>query len=204
MRPTATVETLCGASRIAAQKQKQGEIQMQKIRLSVNRQSQPAIRVDALMPSLQHAVYQLDGTFDYCGSDAYTTPTAEQLQLWSTMALDFAKQIEKHQHWLKQTYYIRFNDLPKNGISKNHATGEYEKGVSCYGAEFDLTSETFKILEDGTDCSAAIGYAIERANVYLLTGDCIDRGSDGEPVLANVKIVSQLKYDVDRDGFIQI
>jgi hypothetical protein len=144
------------------------------------------------------------GSYDLQGNRKYwDNVNVEQNERWLVEVRKFMEKIEQYKDLMTQTFYIRFNDLPKNRRSKNHATGQFEKGVSCYRATFDVNTETFKFVEDGTDAGAAIAYVFEQAPVYLLTGEQVGKGSDGEPVLKNVSIVSKLAYDVDRDGYVK-
>lgn len=97
--------------------------------------------------------------------------------------------------------YLRFNDLPDGGRSKNFTTGELEDGVSCYALRWDLISQSYKRIGSGLD-GAMIVYAIQRAPMYLISGTECGTGSDGEPVIKDVKILAELKFDKDKDGYI--
>ena len=84
--------------------------------------------------------------------------------------------------------FIRFGDLPPEGKSRNHATGEYEAGVSVYRG---------KLYPDGSwvvDISINQGAwcLFSSRPVYLVTGHEVGIGSDGEPVLADCKIIRRL------------
>lgn len=96
--------------------------------------------------------------------------------------------------------YIRFNDLPQSGYSTNYATGEKEAGISCYEARWDLVSGAYKRNGDGLD-GAANYYIMAKSPVYLVTGEEIGRGSDGEPLLKNVNILAKLTFDKEKDGY---
>lgn len=97
--------------------------------------------------------------------------------------------------------YLRFNDLPEGGKSKNYATGEIEAGISCYALRWDLADQCYKRTGGGLD-GAMIAYAIQGAPMYLVSGDQCGVGSDGEPVIDNVKILASLKFDAKKDGYI--
>lgn len=86
--------------------------------------------------------------------------------------------------------YIRFNDLPKGSKSKNFATGKLENGVSVYGARYDLISGEYKISGSGLE-GAMIAYTIKGAPIYFVTGEEVGKGSDGEPLLENAKVLSR-------------
>jgi len=84
--------------------------------------------------------------------------------------------------------YIRFGDLPPGGKSYNHATGDYEDGVSVYRG---------KLYHDG---SWAVDIGINQGAwclfsdrpVYLVSGREVGIGSDGEPVLADCAIIRRV------------
>lgn len=97
--------------------------------------------------------------------------------------------------------YIRFNDIPQSGKSINHATGKEERGVSCYRAIWDYIHGCYRRTGGGLD-GAAIAYILSRAPIYLITGEEIDVGSDGEPILANTTILSKLSFGNDDDGYV--
>ena len=71
---------------------------------------------------------------------------------------------------MKKLYY-RFGDIPEDGYSSIWRIDELigkEKGVSVYEAYY-------------------------YGSRYLVTGDLLDeRGSDGEPLIKNVKIIKKL------------
>lgn len=96
--------------------------------------------------------------------------------------------------------YIRFGDIPINEQSAIYRGEEligYESGVSVYyafilddntivlGLSFPITKTTLytqqHLLEyDNRPC-------------YLVEGDYIGNGTDGEPLIKNVKIISEIK-----------
>jgi hypothetical protein len=75
--------------------------------------------------------------------------------------------------------YVRFGKLPNHGISVNHSTGEPERGVSCFEAEF--TGNEYKPLLTGYLCS--VYEQVKGRTAYRLYGKVVGTGSDGEPVL---------------------
>ena len=100
-----------------------------------------------------------------------------------------------------QNAYIRFGHLPKNGKSKNYATGESEAGVSCYSAEWDMINGCYQRGSEGLD-GAALTYLIKGAEIYLITVKEIGKGSDGEPLIEDAEIVAKLRLDPDKDGYV--
>lgn len=90
--------------------------------------------------------------------------------------------------------YIRFGDLPEGGRSRNHATGEYEPGVSCYDASWDYEDGCWRICGGGL-VGAIMAAAIKGVPAYLARGREVGRGSDGEPCIADATIVCGLDWD---------
>lgn len=97
--------------------------------------------------------------------------------------------------------YIRFNDLPKRGKSQNFATGKLERGVSCYAAVWDYISGCYKRTGSGLD-GAMIAYVLSGAPIYLISGNEVAKGSDGEPIVHDAKILASLVFCADKDGYI--
>lgn len=104
-------------------------------------------------------------------------------------------------------YYIRIGEIPENELSKIHrgdaVIGE-EKGVSVYDAEF--INDKWRIVmpyyfkegqgqtyESLIQCVTECRYKINKpSKVYLVSGKKVGNGSDGEPVIKNVKIIKNL------------
>lgn len=145
---------------------------------------------------LKWADYNYDGVRIAQGKSWSVAPTEEELAIW-----DEAVKTVKLPSTPVKNIYIRFNDLPKNNISYNHATNQPEKGLSCYNAKYNLKKQCYEISEGGLP-GAMLQYMISGAKVYLLTGDYVCNGSDGEPVITNVKVIGQLLYDDKIDGYI--
>ena len=85
--------------------------------------------------------------------------------------------------------YIRYGKFPPSERSVNHITNRCEIGVSCFrivdGEPF--TQSAFKDRE--LHLSLAFETLKKRKPVYLLTGEEVGFGYDGEPLIRNVKIV---------------
>ena len=54
---------------------------------------------------------------------------------------------------------------------------------------------------EGLD-GAALTYLIKGAEIYLITGKEIGKGSDGEPLIEDAEIVAKLRLDPDKDGYV--
>lgn len=98
--------------------------------------------------------------------------------------------------------FYRFGDIPEDECSSiwnnnNEAIGK-EKGVSVYEAHKNINGTYSPVLPFPTnemafnDFIKLIGYFT--GNKYLVTGDLLDEtGTDGEPLIKNVKILKKLQ-----------
>ena len=100
----------------------------------------------------------------------------------------------------KNQLYIRFGDIPKDEKSKVY-NGEIEigteNGVSVYPAFED--SEGDIVLGLSLPITKTTLYTqqhlLEYDNrpCYLVSGDYVGKGTDGEPLLKNVKVIREIK-----------
>jgi len=81
--------------------------------------------------------------------------------------------------------YIRFGDIPESKLSKNYLTGESEKGVSVYRA-FVKDGNIIPIISSLEPSILVTLVGCLSRNVYIVYGDKIGIGSDGEILLENV------------------
>ena len=100
---------------------------------------------------------------------------------------------------MKDRYFIRFGKWPEGERSINGLTRSLEKGVSVYDAAYDLDEERWSIDTGGVDEAAVNGtmqsliYDRPHRAIYLVQGDEQQAvGSDGEPLLKNVRLVQEL------------
>lgn len=106
-----------------------------------------------------------------------------------------------------KSLYIRFGDIPINGKSKVY-NGEIEtgieEGISVYPAFKDKEGNI--ILGLNLPITKTSLYTqqhlleYESRPCYLVTGDYVGKGSDGEPLLKNVRIIKEIKpYRIKQD-----
>lgn len=95
---------------------------------------------------------------------------------------DFLKK-KRPAYWKGEPVYLRFGLW--SARSKNWFTGEQEKGLSVYRA---TVKDGILTPED------EICYMCEGRLAFPVTGEEVGRGSDGEPLLRNVKL---LKLAID-------
>lgn len=96
--------------------------------------------------------------------------------------------------------YIRYGGLPRDRRSFNSREGVYEEGVSVYRAAVYAGEATTKkgdtlIVDhytldlEGVDFASTMFITSSERAAYLVEGDEIGTGADGEPILVNVKII---------------
>lgn len=97
--------------------------------------------------------------------------------------------------------YIRFGELPKDGKSRVHISGEpcvEEAGVSVYRA-IEANGVYYPELPEESNAAGISDYfrylMESHSNVYLVTGDLLWlEGHDREPLLANPVVVADLTH----------
>lgn len=100
--------------------------------------------------------------------------------------------------------YVRFGDLPENERSYNNTDDCYEDGVSVYAAEVESVPQE----SDAAGMFVPVGsktlqiIMLAQRDTYLVTGDEVGTGVDGEPLLRDVEIVCELKRGDVSNGWI--
>lgn len=99
-------------------------------------------------------------------------------------------------------YYVRFGLWPDNersGIGEAyrriHGGPAYEEGVSVYEASWDDRKRRWLLwANDETFSFAPTLDAVlsEKRDIFLVTGDEVGVGTDGEPLLRNLKLIKKL------------
>lgn len=102
--------------------------------------------------------------------------------------------------------YIRFGELPKDGLSSVYSHGDFarkEKGVSVYHAcltdgvwhvvlPMDISKDTIDTYKNFRVYS--------KMKVFLVEGTEVGTGNDNEPLLADVKIIEDITDKVYKDS----
>lgn len=108
--------------------------------------------------------------------------------------------------WLKKQgesdkhLYIRFGDIPSDEKSKIYRNEEeigFEEGVSVYpafetngdiiiGLSMPITKTTLHTQQHLLE--------YENRPCYLVTGDYVGKGSDGEPLIKNIRIIKEINH----------
>jgi len=146
--------------------------------------------------SCHWAAYDRDGR-RLAASRDHNAPTAAELAEWDAQAVEIAARAAAWPYG-STPVYIRWLDLPPKGRSRNHATGQLEAGVSVYAARFNPATGLVEYADGGLPW-AALSYLVTGKPAYLVTGTPAGAGSDGEPVLRQVRILARLRPV--RDGF---
>ncbi len=84
--------------------------------------------------------------------------------------------------------YIRYEDIPVSGYSRNHATGCPEPGVSVYRAQYDDNGRPVTVGVPDTDAAMCCYIGVSSRPAYRVYGMVVGTGSDGEPCLKIEKI----------------
>lgn len=98
--------------------------------------------------------------------------------------------------------FIRFGLIPENEISKIYTSNgdaqQYFKdeiGVSCYHCS-KIKNEYYIVLPHITDTTLGtlhgLYYNYKNRKSYLVEGDLVGYGTDGEPLIKNTKIIKEI------------
>lgn len=136
---------------------------------------------------LHWADYDAQGCRVAQGADRSCAPTPEELAAWDAQAPIMVARAAQAVH----PAYIRWGHLPKGGRSRNHATGNLEAGISVYRARYNPELEVYE-YDDEALAGAAVAYMFAGVSPYLVTGREVGTGSDGEPLLRDVRIIGPL------------
>lgn len=100
--------------------------------------------------------------------------------------------------------YIRFGDIPEDERSYNHTDDCHEDGVSVYAAEV----ESVPAASDAAGMFVPVGsktlqiLMLAQRDTYLVTGDEVGHGVDGEPLLRDVDVIDELEGDNSASGWV--
>ena len=107
-------------------------------------------------------------------------------------------------HCKQESLFIRQNAWCKCERSCNVSTGELEIGVSVYSARrvdahWEAYGLAFQKRERTFDSQRELLGGIDREGNpipwYLVSGEMVGTGSDGEPLLKNVRAIARLQWD---------
>jgi hypothetical protein len=119
--------------------------------------------------------------------------------------MDIFQWLEDEHHemkWPRKTpskVYVRFGLFSKGSRSFNYSTKKKERGLSVYNARMEEDCTVSLIVDDPTlklnpfKCAAQlVGHL-----VWIVSGREVGKGSDGEPLLVEVRI---LPYRIRHDS----
>ena len=91
--------------------------------------------------------------------------------------------------------FIRFGDPPDTGRSRNNLTGFLEDGMSVYEA-IEKDGKINIILPNWEAGACVTLSSCFRESAYLVEGDVVGHGSEGEPLLSNYHIIKKVQHQV--------
>jgi len=102
--------------------------------------------------------------------------------------------------------YIRFGNTPEGERSYDNRNDRLEDGVSVYACERDATDED---APEGVDEAYYLAgtmlqtvFSLMHRDTYLVTGEQVGTGADGEPVIRDVEVVANLRTPEGVGGWI--
>jgi hypothetical protein len=154
----------------------------------------------------QFAVYNQKGV-RIKTAEAYAriaAPTEKELANWDYKAKITLNRLEKFKTKYhldpRNEVFIRFGRPPKSGKSLNHLTGEYERGISVYRGKLNPETGVYDFAPGSGSGEGLLPLLIGGKKPYLVSGEYIGIGSDGEPLLKNAEITHTLK--IVKEGYI--
>ena len=143
--------------------------------------------VDAIVDEMNR-----DGWDCEIGQDGYGAPSIK-CEHRATRDREQYLQSKHDEKWKNaKDVYVRFGDIPKSGFSTDWSSGRKEKGVSVFKG---------KILPDGSilpmpGTNQELGSLLTMNDrpLYVVEGEEVGSGADGEPVLENAKQFKPKEY----------
>ena len=125
------------------------------------------------------------------GKDLSGDPIAKLLHRPTQNILDELVSKQNNKWANAQNVYIRYGDIPASGRSRNYADGVLEKGVSVYRGKY--LPETDEIMITPSHHYQEFGELfIKDRPAYIVVGEEVGIGSDGEPLLSGVRKVKKI------------
>ena len=115
------------------------------------------------------------------------------------MKFDLLVESLLNEQFENDDFYLRFGNLPNKEFSrigrssKDDTSVSYEKGISCFWARWSNELQRWMIWDADHDQIASLQDISDRP-IYLIKGEEVGYGSDGEPVLKKntIKILAKL------------
>lgn len=108
------------------------------------------------------------------------------------LILDHALEAQKTKWDNAEDVFIRFSKPPQSGKSYNYASGEYEPGVSVYRGKQTANGEVKVFPSTPDELWGVMNFKAHGVDIFVVSGKEIGVGSDGEPLLENVKIIRKV------------
>ena len=135
------------------------------------------------------AKFDIEGNLVSTGQDWATKPAELDLIAAKSEVKKLSELWKKNP---PKPFFFRFGLPPSSGKSKHALSGKLEKGVSAYTAVPDVWG-TYRLDENIR--FPFYGMSLLGRPAYELSGKVVTTGSDGEPILSNVKVVREIGKD---------
>lgn len=150
--------------------------------------------IDSKYPTLDAAIAAAEKygfELIHRGVDGRGDPMAKMIHSETKSALDALIAASDAKWTGAKPCYVRYGKLPKGGRSINHADGSLEAGVSVYYGERLPSGEARALPRSNMELAGAL--SLMDRQLYIVTGELVGTGSDGEPVLRNCRIWRKAK-----------
>ncbi len=88
-----------------------------------------------------------------------------------------------------KSVYVRYGKLPPGGKSKNWADNRSEDGVSVFNGLLLPSGEMLPVPKHDQEVGSIL-LGLRQRPMYVVEGEVVGSGSDGEPVLRNAKLLT--------------
>ena len=117
------------------------------------------------------------------GRDGYGAYKANLIHRETARALAAIKADEDAIYANAARGYVRMGDIPKDGKSRNRASGQLEAGVSVFAAEIAPNGQWRPLLTTPQLLGSYLSLVADERPAYRVYGQVIGTGSDGEPLM---------------------
>ncbi len=120
--------------------------------------------------------------------DGYGAPVIKLEHRATKLLVETKNKLHEEKWKNAKEVYIRFGDIPKGGKSKDWASGNQEKGVSVFRGKILPNGEILPLPRTNQELGSLL--TMNNRPLYVITGEEVGTGADGEPVLTNAKKIA--------------
>jgi hypothetical protein len=138
---------------------------------------------------VSHIVKEMESDEWECtvSKDGYNAPVIHCVHKPTKKKLE-ELQRKRDEKWSEaKDVFIRYGNLPPGGYSTDWSSGKKEKGVSVFRGKILPTGEVKPILSTDQQQGTFFMGGITNRPVFVLEGEVVGTGADGEPVMKNPK-----------------